>query len=137
MRRFFMFAPGSHLGEITGVRTAECRGGGFTGALALPWELTFASFQGELPNNLTRILFAIDGVAFDLSLLGGLIECLYGGDAGMRLEVLPNGGNEYRTWLADLLSAIQLPKVSGSVLCEREVDMLGVTLLTPRQDLVV
>jgi hypothetical protein len=116
---------GRRLGEVTEVRIRECAGGSVSAILSPPWEMTISAILGTAPDNLTGLLFAIDGAAFNLSVFGGFVNCLYIGDAGALLNAVDTGRNTYSTGTIDALEEVQLPRGGGGGLCPDEGGFAG------------
>ncbi|HEX4807268.1 MAG TPA: hypothetical protein VFU94_15315 [Conexibacter sp.] len=88
---------GEALGSVTGASWSNCTGGELETVLALPWSITYRSFAGTLPEELTSLRTTINGFAWRLSTFGGFVGCLYRGDLGLSFPL--SGRNPYRTGL--------------------------------------
>lgn len=133
-------AVGSTLGTTTEVRIANCTGGSVSGVLNLPWQLVINEIltSGGAPTteNLTGLLFEIVNSSFNLSVFGGLVNCLYQGTAGALLEVTKLRAATYSSALLIALETIQIPKHSGS-LCPAEGTFAGTFGLSPLQTMTI
>lgn len=73
---------GSRIGNIIDARVAGCRNGTATvlaPTRAAPWNTTYVSFTGTLPN-ITSVRLELRGAAFLVSAAGGLSRCLFRGN---------------------------------------------------------
>jgi hypothetical protein len=120
---------GQSLGRVSAVEIAECSSGATVTVLSLPYNLNYQSVAGTLPNAVTAINFRVDAAAFNLSLFGRFINCLYSGNQPARLAV--RGTNPYET--GDITTtAASLPLVRGAG-CPSEGEMRGVFSLTAQR----
>jgi hypothetical protein len=123
-----------HIGAFTEVQIANCSGGNVSAVLSLPWEITLNSFEGEYPNELTNLLVDIADMSLNLSVFGGLVNCLYGGTAGAALvlaETEEAGFYEIESVVS--LEETLLPLVRGSGTCPDEGGLSAEFAFTPEQ----
>ncbi|HMJ02999.1 MAG TPA: hypothetical protein VK506_08650 [Conexibacter sp.] len=148
----FTLAPGAHVGSITAASISGCSGGSVTAVLGLPWALDHTDvlpgdhhdfedrgndrrdFTDLHRDNLTGVLFDLDGAAFNLNSLG--LNCLYRGDLGTLLTLVDTGTNTYRTGAIATL-ATSIPLASGGFLCPRSGTVSGTFSLSPSQSILV
>jgi hypothetical protein len=130
---------GAHVGEVSEVSIRNCEGGSVSGVLGLPWEITIdAPLETEPeaePRNLTGMLFELRDVAFNLSIFGGFVNCLYRGDTAGLAELIPTGEGE-TTYTANAIASLGevfVPFERGSGFCPEDGAFTGEFTVNPEQ----
>lgn len=124
---------GTNIGQVTGVTISNCTGGSVIRVdLDLPWQLTYSSISGTLPNAVTGLLFYVNNASFLLSIsLLGTNNCLYRGRIGASIAAI--GSNPYTSGLISVLSGDQNMSVTTlNGICPNGT-LRGSFNLTPRQ----
>jgi hypothetical protein len=123
---------GRTLGSIREVLIRECEGGNVSAILNLPYTITIETILGTIPSAITGLLFTLPRAAFNLSVFGGFVNCLYEGTQGALLGLTAVAGTRepwrYTTGLITTLAS-RLPLRSGSG-CPPEGTMNGTFSLT-------
>lgn len=122
----------AELGSVSSTSFANCTGGTFERALALPWEMNYTRTVGTLPEAATAILLTIHEVSLGFSTFFEFIRCLYKGDLGASLSL--SGTNPYRARTFRLLST-ELALVSGAG-CPARGSTAGTLLLNAEQNVL-
>jgi hypothetical protein len=128
---------GAHLGSISQVivNNPACQNGSVGGILGLPWELTYDSIEGTLPDAVTALRFTINNVQFlvNATVIGLTAGCLYQGNANARLAA--SGSNPYVTGLAaSLANSINLFRDLNIIpVCPTTGRLVGTFGLSPQQ----
>lgn len=108
------------IGEVTSVTWESCRGGTVRSTLNLPWRMTLTPRLLYLNNSVCNVvrnfndplatgsncglLILWSDVSIEVSLLEGLVRCLYGGEEAAQIGILYSrnlltGAIIYNTWL--------------------------------------
>jgi len=126
-------AVGTQIGTVTEVRPpSSCEGGsGFT-FLRLPWRLVINALLGRATDEFTGFLVEIQNMSFNISVYGGIVNCLYGTTGGMLLSWTHIDTDSYVSGLFRMLEQTSLSYVSGSRLCPLSGSFSGTLGLTPQ-----
>jgi hypothetical protein len=111
------------IGEVTGVTIGACEGGRVSGVLGTPWRITVNSTLPAIETLTTRnargVLLNIVNAAFNLSIFGGFVNCLYRGNAGGLMPLTATAREEvrYTASTIDALAGINIPLFEGGFGC--------------------
>jgi hypothetical protein len=143
LRGPIVVARGNQIGEVTGVTIGACNGGAVESVLNTPWRLTI---NDSLPTvaslttrNATGLLLNINGAAFNLSVFGGFVNCLYSGTAGALLT-MTHTARESVTYTANSLRALEgvsLPLARGGFGCPANGHFAGTFALSATQTITL
>lgn len=124
--RVITLTRGESLGQISSFVTRECESGTGVTPLVLNWAIRYREATGVLPDNGTRFTATIE-MAFNISIFGGFVNCLYSGPVDASIPLTDTGTNTYRTGLVEFLSSA-LRLIRGS--CAAVTELRGVLALT-------
>lgn len=126
---------GEDLGSVTSVSIRNCEGGSISAVLDLPWPIEYESVEGTLPNEITGLVGNMEGVALNVSVFGGIVNCLYSGLYRVYIATFPIFLSRWGVLAVIILpeDALRLALARGSMLCPAELVASGEFSISPEQ----